>query len=773
LTTTIRRPARRLAWIVALLTLAVGGALVRLVEQRRTEAKRRFARDAASELGRRLEQELSGALSAAQVVAAVLRETGRIEQLHGLVAELLVSRPSFDSLQLAPDGVVSQVEPPESADQEQVNQPGRAWSPDGKRLPREGALKHDLLRDASLQAAAEQARSSKRPVLAGPLARERRGPVLLGLLPVFVTRGGGEERFWGFVTVSIGLRELLRTVQAEALVAAGYDYQLELTSPTSRRSVVLARSTEAGLRDPITAEVSVPTSSLTLGVAPQAGWRSPSTVATEIVLVLVATLVAALSTYRLAREPETLLQEVEVRRRHLSEAQRQLRVEVGQRVEAEERLRHDAAHDPLTLLPNRASFLGQVQAALDFTRRRPDVRAAVILIDIDRFKYLNDSLGHGIGDRLLVELAGRLQGCLGPGDALARVGGDEFAILVCDVQAPETITGLAERLLRETRLPFDLADQDVFSTISIGIAPSTPAYSRAEELLRDADTAMHRAKSLGRARYLHFDEGMRTRVVTLFQLETDLRRAIEREEFRVHYQPIVSLESGSISGFEALVRWQHPVRGFVHPMEFMPLAEETGLVVWIDRWVLGEASRRARVWQERYRREAPFFMSVNFSGRQLSQPRLVEYVEQTLQDAGLDVASLKIEITESVVMENAEAAFEVLRRLGEMGVRLSIDDFGTGYSSLSYLDHFPFHTVKIDQSFIRGRGLRDKDAGIVRTIVELAHNLGMDVIAEGVETAEQLGRLRDVACGFGQGYFFAKPLEAVEIEGLIESSPRW
>jgi diguanylate cyclase (GGDEF)-like protein len=751
-TATPVRRALRLAFVVALVTLAVGGALVRLVEQRRAEAKRREALDAATDFGRRLEQELSGSLSAAQVVAAVLRETGHIDRLHGLAAELMGPKSSIDSVQLAPDGVVKQVEPPEAGEVPLRLNLLQARGPD---------VEDRIQRLASL------ALESKRPVL-GPIALKRR--LLLGVLPVFLTGEGGGDRFWGFVTVVVGPRELLHAADAEALVAAGYDYKLESVSPTRG---LIDQSTEAGLAEPITAQVRVPASTWTLAVAPHAGWWSPSTFATEIVLVLVVVLLAALSAHRLAREPETLLKEAEVRRRRLSEANRQLQVEVAQRLEAEERLRHDAAHDALTSLPNRRSFIGQVQAAIDFTRSRPELMAAVLLLDIDRYKYVNDSLGHTVGDRLLVELARRLQSCLRPGDAVARVGGDEFAILLCDVETLETVTRIADRLLRETKVPFDLGTEDVFSTISIGIALSAPGYSRAEELLRDAETAMHRAKSQGRARYVLFDEGMRTRVVTLLQLETDLRRAIEREEFRVHYQPIVSLGSGSVSGFEALVRWQHPVRGLVHPMEFIPLAEETGLVVWIDRWVLGEASRRARAWQEQFRRETPFFMSVNFSGRQLSQPRLVEHVAQTLQDAGLAVASLKLEITESVVMENAEAAFEVLRRLGDMGVGLAIDDFGTGYSSLGYLDRFPFHTVKIDQSFIRGGGLRDKDAGIVRTIVELARNLGMDVIAEGVETGEQLARLRDVVCGFGQGYFFSKPLEAEQMERLIESNPGW
>jgi diguanylate cyclase (GGDEF)-like protein len=751
-TTTRSRRARRLAWIVALVTLAVGGALIRLVEQRRTEAKRRAAGEGAAELSRRLELELNGSLSAAQALAAVLKQTGRIDRLDALSPELLAARPSVDSLQLVPDGVVSQVEPPEAG---------------------QGARSRDLLRDPATEPFATLAVQSRGFVLAGPLAGERRGPILLGLLPVFLPREGEGERFWGFVAVAVRLRDLLRTADADALVAAGYDYELRSTSPTSRRSVVFARSTERGLADPVTAEVHVPASSWTLAVAPRAGWRSPATLAAEVVLVLVAGLVAAFSTHRLAREPETLLQEAEVRRRRLSEAHQRLHAEVAQRMEAEDRLRHDAAHDSLTSLPNRTSFLGRVQVALDFTRSHPEMLAAVLLLDIDRFKYVNDSLGHPVGDRLLLELARRLQAGLRPGDLLARVGGDEFAILLCDVEGPDDVNSVADRLLRETSLPFELGKEDVFSTISIGIALSAPSYAVAEELLRDADTAMHRAKSQGRSRYLRFDEGMRTRVVTLLQLETDLRRAIEREEFRVHYQPIVSLASGSITGFEALVRWQHPVRGLVYPMEFMPLAEETGLVIGIDRFVLGEAARRLRAWQERFPRETPFFMSVNFSGKQLSQPRLVEYVAQTLQDARLEVASLKIEITESVVMENADAALEVLRRLQNMGVRLSIDDFGTGYSSLGYLDRLPFHTVKIDQTFIRGRDLRDKDAEIVRTIVDLAHNLGMDVIAEGIETGEQLAGLRDAACGFGQGYFFSMPVEAEEMGRLIDSNPRW
>lgn len=729
------RRARRLAWIVALVSCAVGAAFVHLTEQRRAQARRLEALDHGVALGARLKREVGKVLTAVQQAVSVLRETGRFEGID-------TKRPLL-SLHRASGEVVVRAEPPES-------------------IP-------ELVEDSALRAFAERAVSAKLPFLWGPLGRGRM--IVLGV-PVFLDQERGDEPFWGIVAAAISLPELLREADAADL-SRDYDYELRSTGPTGSRDTMIHQSTLRDLADPVVTEVAVPTATWTLAVAPRAGWRSPWTLPAEVVLVLVAALLAAVSAHRLASEPETLRQEVEVRRRRLSEANRQLHAEVSQRLQAEERLRHDAAHDSLTSLPNRASITALVQAALDFARDRPGITNAVLLLDVDRFKYVNDSLGHTVGDRLLVAMAGRLQRWVRPGDTVARVGGDEFAILLCDVGSLDTVTSVADRLLRETGLPFDLGEGDVFSAVSIGIALSTPASSRAEDLLRDADSAMHRAKSQGRARYVCFDEGMRTRGVALLQLEADLRRALEREEFRVHYQPIVSLGSGRICGFEALVRWQHPVRGFVHPMEFMPLAEETGLVIWIDRWVLGEAARRLRSWQERFVRDPPLFVSVNFSGKQLGQPRLVDHVAQALREARLEVSSLKIEITESVLMENADAALEVLGRLREMGVRLSIDDFGTGYSSLSYLDRFPFHTVKIDQSFIRGQAPGAKGVEIVRTIVDLARKLGMDVIAEGVETKEQLARLRDAACGFGQGYLFSKPLDPLEMERLVESDPKW
>jgi diguanylate cyclase (GGDEF)-like protein len=453
----------------------------------------------------------------------------------------------------------------------------------------------------------------------------------------------------------------------------------------------------------------------------------------------------------------------------VAERTSELEKEVAERRQIEEQLRHNAFHDGLTDLANRALFTDHLQLALARAKRHEDYRFAVLFLDLDRFKVVNDSLGHVVGDKLLVGVARRLETAVRPGDTVSRLGGDEFTILLDDLGDAGEAEAVAGRLLRELAMPYNLGGHEVFVNVSIGVAVGSTDYTRPEDLLRDADTAMYRAKQLGKARYEVFDQGMHARAMDRLELERDLRRAVERRELFLQYQPIVSLETGAVRGFEALVRWQHPERGVMPPAKFIPLAEETGLIIPIGMWVLGEACRQIRRWQELCPAGGPLTMSVNLSGRQFTQPDLLEQIEAVLRETGLDPRGLKLEITESVVMENLEGATRTLERLRALGVELSVDDFGTGYSSLSYLQRFPVSTLKIDRSFVSRMTESEGTAEIVRTVTRLAQNLGMGVVAEGVETERQREMLRALECEFGQGYYFSRPMDGDAAEELLLS----
>jgi predicted signal transduction protein with EAL and GGDEF domain len=379
---------------------------------------------------------------------------------------------------------------------------------------------------------------------------------------------------------------------------------------------------------------------------------------------------------------------------------------------------------------------------------------------------------------LLVAFAERLERILRPIDTLARFGGDEFAILLTSTSSPADALRVADRILEDLTLPFDLNKNSSFTSASIGIALSSSGYDRPEDVLRDADTAMYRAKENGKGRYEVFDTDMHARAVSRLRLERDLRQAIDEKQFSVYYQPIISLESAKLAGFEALVRWNHPIEGLVSPADFIPVAEETGLILPIGQWVLEEACKAVHKWQQNSPRHRNLSLSVNLSGKQVSQPDLLEKVQWALDKSGLEPRFLKLEITESVVMENAEAATAMFKRLRALGVQLSIDDFGTGYSSLSYLHRFPLNYLKIDRSFVSRMTETSDNAEIVKTIVTLAHNLGMQAIAEGVETPDQCEKLRAIGCEFAQGYLFSRPIDrnavlamlADEIESEIQLS---
>ncbi|MBD2000050.1 EAL domain-containing protein [Leptolyngbya sp. FACHB-541] len=441
--------------------------------------------------------------------------------------------------------------------------------------------------------------------------------------------------------------------------------------------------------------------------------------------------------------------------------------------QAEEQLLHDAFYDALTGLPNRALLTDRLKQVVQMAKRDSSYQFAVLFIDVDRFKVINDSLGHMLGDELLMAIAQRLCDCLRPTDTVARLGGDEFVILLEDINDVNSVTTIADRVQQELTLPFSLNGHEVFTSASIGIALSETGYELPEDLLRDADTAMYRAKAQGRARYEIFNTGMHVRALALLHLETDLRRAIaadqltgDRQEFQLYYQPIVSLKTRCVVGFEALLRWQHPTRGFISPVEFIPIAEETGLIIPIGDWVLREACRQMQIWHAEFPMKLPLSLSVNLSSKQFT-PRLIRQIERVLQDTHLDTRSLRLEITESALMENLESAADLLAQVRSLGIQLSMDDFGTGYSSLSYLHRFPIDTLKIDRSFIKKVDADGEQLAIVRTIITLAWNLGMDVVAEGVETLKQLAQLRSLKCEYGQGYLFSKPLDSQAAQRVI------
>jgi diguanylate cyclase (GGDEF)-like protein/PAS domain S-box-containing protein len=439
---------------------------------------------------------------------------------------------------------------------------------------------------------------------------------------------------------------------------------------------------------------------------------------------------------------------------------------------AREQLVYETCHDKLTGLPNRPLFMDRLEQTIRHSRRRKEALFAVALLDLDRFRAVNVGLGHRAGDRLIIETARRLEASLRSGDTLARIGGDEFVILLQEIEDVTDTVRVAERIKEALAAPVNLNGQQVCISASMGIVLSDPGYDQSEDILRDADIALHRAQSSGTARHEVFDRAMHERAVARLQLENDLRLAVEREEFLVQYQPIVSLATGRIMGLEALVRWQHPKKGLVPPMEFIPLAEETGLIVPMGFWVLREACVQMRDGLS-FSADLPLLISVNLSARQFSQPDLVDQIERILGDSGVEARSVMLEITESVVMEHAESAAAALAQLKTLGVQLSIDDFGTGYSSLSCLHSYPIDTLKIDRSFIGNMGADPRNLEIVRTIVALAGNLGMHVTAEGIETAEQLAQLRALQCDYGQGYLFSKPMDGEPIKRLLASRPQW
>ena len=582
---------------------------------------------------------------------------------------------------------------------------------------------------------------------------------------------GTAERLYGYTAAEIIGRSMWLLIPESR-----HDEELQILERLKRGERIGSFDTVRRRKDGTEVEVSV---TLSLVMGESGGSLGISTIARDIT------------------EMKALIHAKDVADAAHSESSRltneRLEHEIEKRKRAAALLHHAAFHDSLTKLPNRSYFIDRLANAVRRMKRHPDSRVALLYLDIDRFKIVNDSLGHAFGDRLLAAMTPRIASCLRPYDTLARMGGDEFTILLEDIPGvldvgalPEQsleIAGardaciVAERVLCALVEPFRIDGQDVVATASIGIAVSSPGQD-ADALLRDADSAMYRAKHLGGGRYAFFAHELHVQAMERLQLETDLRRALERQELLVAYQPIVAIETGKITCFEALARWQHPRRGTIPPSVFIPLAEETGLIVRLGEWVLGEACRQARSWQELRPHGEPVGVSVNVSARQLASQafdmnRFNKQVTRALGESGLEAAHLNLEITESTLLDYAQATEITVAQLRLLGIRMHLDDFGTGYSSLSYLQRLPIDTVKIDRSFISGGpGTGIANPQIVRAIIALAQTLGKSVTAEGVETAEQLSELRALKCTNAQGYYFSQPVFRASARALLRSPAR-
>ena len=706
----VRTPRRVLviAAIAFVFAFGVGSAFVRLGDRRSSENRRRAASEAAAAAALRVERQIDAAFAAASTVAALLRAGGSDGHLSLIAAEA---------------------------------------------ARRGGVAGIDVVSDPA------------QPPGAGELLLAGNARQLRALVRV----APGDARF---AAATIELGDLLARSGLQELQENGYDYRLLAADTPSGRAVVIARSSPLDFVDPVRSSFDVPRGRWTLEVVRRAGWRLPGERTRELALVAIGSLLIALFVYDLLRRPYVLEREVEVRTRKIVETNRRLTAEIEQRLRAEEQVVHEATHDRLTALPNRVYLRDRLTRVLDRARSAGAVAFGVLVIDIDRFTDMNDALGHSVGDELLTLAARRLQSCIRFGDVLARVGGDEFAILALAVD-PGDILGIARRAHEALEVPFEVGGHRVQMSGSIGIALSATGYTVADDLLRDAYVAVNRARQQGGASHVLFDPKMHEQVAAAQQIETELRVALGAGELRTFFQPIVSLQSGRITGFEALVRWISPRRGLVSPAAFIPVAVSSGLIIPLDQWVMREAARQVHDWNSRLQLDPPLTVSVNVSGRRLGQRELIDDVAATLRDTGIGTASLRLEITEGEMMEHPDEVLAILTELKRMNITLLVDDFGTGYSSLSYLHSFPIDIVKIDQSFVRRMLESARDEEIVRAVINLSATLGLRVVAEGIETAAHLTRLRALGCDYGQGYLFSRPVDASAAEALLGENKVW
>ncbi len=483
--------------------------------------------------------------------------------------------------------------------------------------------------------------------------------------------------------------------------------------------------------------------------------------------------IALLDAHNELQSANNLLEErVSERTKELILANEHLQKVIEERLLVEEKLAHDAFHDSLTQLPNRALFLDRLKQSISNRKRNKHDRFSVLFLDLDRFKVINDSLGHYIGDQLLIDIAGKLQTCVRPGDTVARLGGDEFAILLIDKDNKKAADSVAQRIAEALSGPIELDGNMVFTSSSIGINHCDGKIKEASEILRDADTAMYEAKARGKAQTAVFDSSMYDRAVKVLKIENELRRALDKDQIQVYYQPIVALDTNQVIAFEALARWHHPKMGWVSPVDFIPIAEETGLISDIGLFILEHSLQQTMQWHEMFPYFSDLMISVNLSSFQLAQKELYQNSMQIIESCQFPPKQLRLEVTESLLIDNFDSAKAVLNRYAESGIKILLDDFGTGYSSLSYLHHFPIHALKVDRSFVNEMEKRDDNMAIITTIKTLAESLNMEVVAEGIETNQQRQILKDLGFEYGQGYYFAKPMPADEVNLYLKQKAK-
>ncbi len=701
----------------------IGTLLLRWSQTARQDELRAAARSTASARTHAIQLRITTSLSAVYSLAALVRESGgRALNFERVASEMMPYYPGVRALQLAPGGVILRIVP---------------------LAGNEVALGHDLLGDPQRGKEAIRAIETRALTLAGPFELVQGGTGLVGRLPVFLTDEQGRDRFWGFAIVLIGLDALLGASGIEQLDSQGFDYLLTRVHPDTGLEQVIASSGPGQLRDAVQQTIEVPNGSWTLAIARRAGWVNPAGQWLEIGMVLVIAVLLAYIAYSIQAQPV------------------RLRKEVRNRTAA---LEYQATHDVLTGLANRALLTDRVEQALAGARRG-DRRVAVLLLDLDRFKTINDSLGHGAGDALLSTVAERLRGMLRQTDTLARLGGDEFVVVLPDLDDEEQVITVCEKMLPLIAEPVQIETHTVWTSASIGISIHPQDGDTGAELLRNADAAMYLAKEHGRGGFRFYRPEMNASALHRLDIEAGLRQAIERGEFVAYYQPQVSSRSGRVTGAEALIRWQRPGHGLVLPGEFIPIAEETNLVIPIGAWILEQACRQLRDWHDRGFTNLD--MAINLSPPQFLQPGFADTVEDIIRRTGAPPAAVELELTERMVMENVEAAALTLARFREIGIRTALDDFGTGQSNLSYLKRFPIDTLKIDRSFIADAATNADDDAISRAVVALSRSLNLRVMAEGVETWQQWDYVRRIDCDYGQGYLFSQPVPAEQFEALL------